>query len=293
MNNNSRSFNTNIVYTIAVVGIGLIGGSFALCCRKKNIATHIIGVDNNSEHSKIAQELNLVDEIMPLENALERADLIVLSIPVNAILETLPPMLDKVKPSQIIIDMGSTKTDICEKIKDHPHRENFVACHPMWGTEYSGPTAAMENAFTGKVCILCDSEKSNPESLLKVQHIFEILGMNMVLMNGKDHDMHTAYVSHISHITSFALANTVLEKEKQEDTIFELASAGFESTVRLAKSDMNMWTPIFLQNKKNVLEVLNEHILQLQKIKQHIENEDRESLNDYINQANKIRKILK
>lgn len=293
MTNPISNHHTNIVHTIAIVGIGLIGGSFALCCRKKNICSHIIGVDNNAEHWKIAQELNLIDEVMSLEKAMEKADLIVLAIPVNAILQILPQMLDKVKPTQIIMDMGSTKTDICENIKDHPHRENFVACHPMWGTEYSGPKAAMDNAFTGKVCILCDAPKSNAESFLKVQHIFEILGMNIVLMNGKDHDRHTAYVSHISHITSFALANTVLEKEKQEDTIFQLASAGFESTVRLAKSDMNMWTPIFLQNKKNVLEVLNEHILQLQKIKQHIENDDRESLNQFIAQANKIRKILK
>ena len=275
----------------AIVGVGLIGGSLALKCRKNGLANRIVGVDSNQEHGMKAIELGLVDEMMPLDEAILVADVIVLAVPVGVLSTLIPYVLDRVS-HQVVIDMGSTKSQLANLVKNHPHRGRFVASHPMWGTEYSGPTAAVENAFEDKAVILCDASESDPDALEMATEIFKALKMRIIEMDANDHDLHAAYVSHISHITSFALANTVLEKEKEDDAIFEMASAGFESTVRLAKSSPEMWTPILMQNRENILDVLNEHITQLRKFKSCLEKENWEYLNELMSKANQIRRII-
>ncbi len=190
------------------------------------------------------------------------------------------------------MDVGSAKEIICKSVLFHKNRGRFVASHPMWGTEHSGPEAALKAAFQNKAAVICEKEKSDPESLAMVEKVYGLLGMHLVYMNAADHDIHTAYISHVSHITSFALANTVLEKEKEDNTIFELASGGFESTVRLAKSNAGMWVPIFEQNRNNVLDVLNEHISQLKKFKACLEKENYDYLSELIHHANTIKRIL-
>jgi len=276
---------------IAIVGVGLIGGSVALKCKRSGLASKVIGVDNNPDHCKQALDFGLVDEILTLDEAIDAAEVIILAIPVGAIASILPSLLDKVK-NQVVIDMGSTKSLLAQLVENHPHRGRFVASHPMWGTEYSGPSAAVENAFEQKAVILCDVEKSDTDAMETATLLFSSLKMRIIQMNAKDHDLHAAYVSHISHITSFALANTVLEKEREDNAIFEMASAGFESTVRLAKSSPDMWTPILMQNKENVLDVLNEHISQLRKFKSCLEKENWEYLNELMSHANQIKRII-
>lgn len=201
-------------------------------------------------------------------------------------------IMDIVTDKQVVADAGSTKYVLCSSLNNHPMRKQFVATHPMWGTEYSGPEAAVNGAFAGRACVICEKEKSSPELVEKIETIYKTMGMNIVYMDAKSHDTHAAYVSHISHITSFALANTVLEKEKEEDAIFELAGGGFASTVRLAKSSPAMWAPIFMQNRENVLDVLNEHISQLRKFKASLEKENLEYLKELMENANKIRRII-
>ena len=275
----------------SIIGVGLIGGSFALKCKNNGLAEKIIGVDNNPKHAADALSLGLVDEMLDLESAVRSADVVVLSIPVNALSELLPKILDLVD-QQVVIDMGSTKSHINAVVENHPKRGRFVASHPMWGTEYSGPAAAVSNAFENKAVILCDLAKSDEDAVATAKTIFTSLPMRIIEMNAVDHDLHAAYVSHISHITSFALANTVLEKEKEDDAIFEMASAGFESTVRLAKSNPEMWTPILMHNRENVLDVLNEHIAQLRKFKSCLEKENWEYLNELMANANQIKRII-
>lgn len=278
--------------TVTIVGIGLIGGSLALALKDKRVVTNVIGVDDNKLHQEKALALGLVDEVKELNEAIAEADLVVLAVPVNALIKLLPQVLDRVD-KQTVIDVGSTKEGILAVVKDHPKRKNFVATHPMWGTEYSGPEAAVHGAFAGKATVICNKEESNEEIVKLVEEMYRQLGMHTIYMNGHDHDIHVAYISHISHITSFALANTVLEKEREEDTIFELASAGFESTVRLANSNPLTWASVFMQNKENVLDVLNEHISQLRKFKACLEKENYEYLEELMVNANKIKKIIK
>jgi len=278
--------------TVAVVGIGLIGGSFALALKDKGLAKRIIGVETNEEHKRKALSLRLVDEIKSLDEAVEEADLVFLAVPVDAASNLLPLILEKVD-SQVVMDAGSTKEGIIRAISDHPKRTRFVATHPMWGTEYSGPEAAVRGAFEGKAAVICNKEETDADALEQVEQIYRQLGMHLVYMNAHDHDVHVAYVSHISHITSFALANTVLEKEREEDAIFELASGGFESTVRLAKSNPVTWASIFMQNRENVLDVLNEHISQLRKFKACLEKENFEYLEELMINANKIKRIIR
>lgn len=277
---------------IAIAGVGLIGGSLAIQLHEKKLSSRLIGVDTNAEHAAKALELELVDEVMSLEDAIQQADVIVLSIPVDTIVALLPEILDKIG-TQIVVDLGSTKSQLIETIKDHPKRGRYVATHPMWGTEYSGPQAAVRGAFENKAVIICNAEESDADALEWVKRMYKKIGMHLLEMEAKAHDLHAAYVSHISHITSFALANTVLAKEKEENAIFELASAGFESTVRLAKSNPAMWVPIFMQNKVNVLDVLNEHIAQLEKFRENIQKEKEKDLKDFIFEANRIRRIIK
>lgn len=277
---------------ITIIGTGLIGGSLALQLHEKKISSRIIGVDSNEAHAKKAIELELVDEILPLEEAIAQTDVIILAIPVDAILKLLPSILNKIQ-HQVVIDLGSSKKQIIDAVINHPKRKRFLATHPMWGTEYSGPQAAMKGAFENKAVILCNTSDSDADVVAWTKYAYKKIGMHMIEMDAAAHDLHAAYISHISHITSFALANTVLEKEKEEQAIFELASAGFESTVRLAKSNPTMWVPIFLQNKTHVLDVLKEHIMQLEKFKEAIENSDNNYLQELINRANDIRKIIK
>ena len=277
---------------IAIVGVGLIGGSLAIQLHEKKISSKLIGVESNKEHAKKAVELELVDEVMNLDDAIAASDVIVLAIPVDKLVDLLPSILNKIN-KQIVIDLGSTKSELINAVKDHPKRGRYVATHPMWGTEYSGPQAAVRGAYENKAVIICNANESEADALEWTKAMYRKIGMHLLEMEAKAHDLHAAYVSHISHITSFALANTVLQKEKEEQAIFELASAGFESTVRLAKSNPAMWVPIFMQNKVNVLDVLNEHIEQLKKFKESIEKEDNGYLMKLIEDANKIRRIIK
>lgn len=277
---------------IAIVGVGLIGGSFALQLHEKKISAKLIGVEANEFHAQKALELELVDEVMPLDDAIEQSDVVVIAVPVDAMLRLLPPILDKIN-NQIVIDLGSTKSQLIRAVSKHPKRGRYVAAHPMWGTEYSGPQAAIKGAFENVAVIICNPRESDADALEWAKKMFSKIRMRIVEMDAEAHDLHAAYVSHISHITSFALANTVLEKEKEEEAIFELASAGFESTVRLAKSNPAMWVPIFKQNRDNVLDVLNEHISQLRKFKSCLEKENYEYLSELIEHANKIRDIIR
>lgn len=276
---------------ISIIGTGLIGGSLALQLHEKKLASRLVGVDADPVHARQALELELVDEVLPLEEAIDAADVIALAIPVDSMLVLLPRILDRVK-NQVVLDLGSTKSQLAAAVKQHPRRGRYVATHPMWGTEYSGPGAAVRGAYAGKAVIICDAADSDPDALEWVKHMYGKIGMHLLEMEAGAHDLHAAYVSHISHITSFALANTVLEKEKEVRAIFEMASAGFESTVRLAKSNPAMWVPIFLQNREHVLDVLNEHIGQLSRFRDTIASDDAESLKSLIESANKIRKII-
>jgi prephenate dehydrogenase len=277
---------------VTIIGTGLIGGSMALTLKEKGFATKLIGVDASEQHLAQALALGIIDQVLPLQEAVALSDLIIIATPINAAENLLPQILD-IATKQVVMDVGSTKNNICKIVSTHPKRGRFVATHPMWGTEYSGPEAAVKNAFTEKATVICSKEASDPDAATLVEQVYQTLGMHLLYMDAAAHDVHVAYISHISHITSFALANTVLEKEREEDAIFELASGGFESTVRLAKSNPSMWVPILMQNKENVLDVLNEHISQLRKFKTSLEKENPEYLLELIQKANGIKRILK
>ena len=277
---------------VTIIGTGLIGGSMALTLKEKGFATKVIGVDASEQHLTQALALGIIDEAHTLQDAVALSDLIIIATPINAAENLLPQILDNTN-KQVVMDVGSTKNNICKIVGAHPKRGRFVATHPMWGTEYSGPEAAVKNAFTDKATVICSKEASYPDAAALVEQVYQTLGMHLLYMEAAAHDVHVAYISHISHITSFALANTVLEKEREEDAIFELASGGFESTVRLANSNPSMWVPILMQNKENVLDVLNEHISQLRKFKASLEKEDPDYLLELIEKANGIKRILK
>lgn len=277
---------------ITVVGVGLIGGSMAMALKDAGFASKVIGVDASEPHLQKAKERGLIDACADLATAVKESKMVILAVPVDAIEQLLPQVLDCVT-DQVVIDAGSIKEAVLKAIEDHPRKGRFVGTHPMWGTEYSGPEAAVKGAFINKATVICNKEESDADAIALAEKLYQTLGMQIMYMNAVEHDVHVAYVSHISHITSFALANTVLEKEKEEDAIFSLASGGFESTVRLAKSNPAMWIPIFMQNRENVLDVLNEHISQLRKFKACLEKENYEYLKELIEHANTIRKIIK
>jgi len=279
--------------TVTIVGVGLISGSLSLALKERALVKKVIGVSRTEASAQKAIELGLIDEALPLEEAVKQADLIYVAIPVDATIPVMQQVMDLITDKQIVADAGSTKHALCAAVANHPMRRRFVATHPMWGTEYSGPEAAVRNAFAGRSCVICEKEKSDAAAVATIEEVYRQLGMHLAYMDADSHDMHTAYISHISHITSFALANTVLEKEKEEDTIFDLAGGGFESTVRLAKSNPAMWVPIFKQNREHVLDVLNEQISQLRKFKACLEKENYDYLLELIEQANKIKRILK
>lgn len=277
---------------IGIIGTGLIGGSIALKLKEKNFTTQVFGIDQNEKNLNQALELNIIDEKADFESGIKNSELIIIAIPVDSARKILPAVMDLIDEKQVVMDVGSTKSGIINSIKNHSNRKRFVAFHPMWGTENSGPNAATKDSFKGKAAVICNKDESDENALGIVEQVIEALEMHPIYMNADAHDIHTAYISHISHITSYALANTVLEKEREEDTIFQLASSGFSSTVRLAKSHPEMWVPIFRQNKENVLDVLNEHISQLRKFKSALEKENFEYLEELIVNANKIRGIL-
>lgn len=277
---------------VGIIGIGLIGGSMAVDLKNRGFADRVVGVEKDCLHAAAAKELGLVDEIVDYEQCIATSDIIVVAVPVNVAIRMIPDILDKVD-RQIVTDVCSTKEKINDMVRYHPRRKNFVAAHPMAGTEYSGPWAAVPGLFDGKAGIICNAEDSDLRAVELIKEMYDCLNMRVIFMRAAHHDVHTAYVSHISHITSFALALTVLEKEKNEKNIFDLASGGFSSTVRLAKSNADMWTPIFFQNKDNVLAVLDTYIEKLQDFKQHIAAYDEEGLRDLILKANKIKRIIR
>lgn len=277
---------------VLIAGLGLIGGSFALALRDHGLTEEILGVERSPEIAQEALALGLADRIVGFEEGISEADLIVLATPVDTLPLLAINALNRIEPRQTVMDTGSIKGELCEAIAMHAHRGRFVAAHPMWGTEYSGPKAAQRGAFTGRNAVLCDTEHSDPDAVALIERIFRTLGCPLVYMDPEEHDLHAAYVSHISHVTSFALALTVLEKEREERHIFDLAGGGFESTVRLAKSSASTWVPILLRNKYNILDVLREHIHQLQILRRMIERDDAEGLTEAMRKANSIQRIL-
>ncbi len=278
--------------TITIIGIGLLGGSYALSLRDKYPKMHFVGVDASEIHGRLAVAKGIVDEVLPLEIAVPKSDLVVLAVPVNYIVELLPQVLDLVSEKGTIVDLGSTKRMICEVADTHVNRGRFVAAHPMAGTENSGPSAAFRELLPEKNVILCDCEKSNPDSVALVEALFRDIGMKIHYMTPSEHDLHLAYVSHLSHVTAFALGYTVLEKEKDEQNIFDMASTGFSSTVRLAKSSPAMWAPIFDQNRENLSRALGDYIEFLNQYKNFIDERDVQSSIGFMQRANDIRRIL-
>ncbi len=279
--------------TITIVGTGLIGGSLAVDLRKRKFADKIIGVESSIRHQNIAMLTGLVDEIDTLENAIKNSDLIILSTPVSTNCKILPKVLDLIAgTNKVVTDMGSTKVGMAEASRTHPARGRYVAAHPMAGTEYSGPLAAIGKLFDYKNVIICDKELSEDDALEKVEQMLGVLNMKKVYMNSAEHDVHVAYISHISHITSFSLALSVLEKEQEEQNILTLAGGGFESTVRLAKSNGDTWAPIFLENAGYIIEVMDTYIEKMNLFKKMIHEKDLEGLKKLMEEANKIRKIL-
>lgn len=278
---------------VGIIGIGLIGGSIAKALRTSGWASELIGIEANPVHAAKALSLRLVDKVQTLEEAVQSVDVFVCATPVDILVQIIPQVLDRLKPHQIVIEVGSTKTPVFEALKNHPKRTQFVSTHPMAGTEFSGPEAAVDGLFTGKRGVICDKELSSAEAAATIESLYrDGLGMNLIYMDSIDHDVHTAYISHISHICSFALANTVLEKEKNEERIFELASTGFESTVRLAKSSPETWSQIFHQNQDNLMDVLDEYINTLLKYKGLMLSGSYDKLKEELGKANDIGRIL-
>lgn len=275
---------------LTVVGLGLIGGSMAKDLRKAGLTQEITGVDANPENAAEALRLGIIDRIESLENAVSKADMVIIAIPVDKVLQTLTSVLDLISPQTTVIDVGSTKKLIADAVENHPKRRNYVAAHPMSGTENSGPAAALEGLFEGKINIICDQEKSGPLHLAFAEKVFQILGMKLAYMTADEQDHSTAFISHLPHAAAFALANAVLDKEDRE-IIFDLASGGFNSTVRLAKSSPEMWGPIFQQNKQYVVESLDVYIKHLKAFRKSIEN-DPEEMMTLMTNANRIRGIL-
>ena len=276
---------------IGIIGLGLIGGSFALSARKLIVDSVLYGEDKNDLHQKQALELKIVDQSLKPSNYYYM-DVIILAIPVNAALDKVIPLLDQINDNTLLIDVGSTKSMICKKLELHPKRNQFLATHPIAGTEFSGPSAAYETLYDGKAQILCESNKTRSDLLEWAVQWFKNMGMELQEMDPNEHDQHIAYVSHLSHISSFMLGKTVMEKEQDEKAIFDMAGSGFASTVRLAKSSPSMWTPIFEQNQENILEVLEEYITNLKEFKSLMEQKDYKTVFKKIQETNAIREIL-
>ncbi|MBR1873263.1 MAG: prephenate dehydrogenase [Bacteroidales bacterium] len=282
---------------VGIVGLGLIGGSMAIDLKRRGFADKVLGVEADPVNAAAAGKMGLADEIVPLEECVDRSDIVVIAVPVGTAVKMLPQVLDRFQAQgakdKIVIDTCSTKSRIVRSVHYHPYRECYVATHPMAGTEYSGPRAAMPNLFDGRACIFANSEESSDKALRKIEELYGVLNMRPTYMNADNHDVHTAYISHISHVTSFALALTVLDKEKDEKHIFDLASGGFSSTVRLAKSNSDMWVPILVQNRDNVLQVVDTYIDKMKEFREAIDACDEARIEELIHQANRIKKIIR
>jgi len=276
---------------IYIIGIGLIGGSMALDIKSHYENATIFGIDANESHLDEAIKLGIIHSKATLED-LGKADLVIVSVPVDIGLVLLPKVLDAIGEETLVIDVGSTKLPICEAIVNHANRRNFMATHPIAGTEFSGPSAAIKGLFQDKTNIICEVEKTTFKLQERAMELFKKLGMRIRYMDPKSHDKHIAYVSHLSHISSFMLGKTVVEKEKDERDIFDMAGSGFESTVRLAKSSPAMWTPIFKQNKKHVVKSLEEYISNLTQFKKLLEDENYEAVFNEMQNTNRIKEIL-
>ena len=305
--------------TVGIIGLGLIGGSMAIDLKKRGFAGRVLGVEADKVAAQAAMTIGLADEMVSLEDCVDRSDIIVVAVPVGAAVKMLPEILDRIHSGaealssaslrdpiranapegasapdkKIVIDVCSTKEHICAAVKYHPARKQFVCTHPMAGTEYSGPWAAQPGLFDGRACIFADQEESAPWAVQDILELYSCLNMRPIFMSSSSHDVHTAYVSHISHVTSFALALTVLDKEKDEKHIFDLASGGFSSTVRLAKSNADMWIPILTQNHNNVLQVMDTYIEKMQQFRDAVASYDEDALRKLIEDANKIKRIIR
>ena len=282
---------------IGIIGLGLIGGSMAIDLRRRGFASEFLGVDADPLNASAAEKMGLVDRVVTLEECIDQSDIVIVAVPVGAALKLLPGILDRFEQTgakdKIVIDVCSTKELLARSVKYHSCRRQYVASHPMSGTEYSGPWAAKPGLFDGRAGIICDSHESDPKAVRIVEEMYQALNMRLIYMNSSNHDVHTAYVSHVSHVTSFALALTVLDKEKDEKHIFDLASGGFSSTVRLAKSGASMWTPILMQNRDNILHVMDTYIEKMQAFRQALAADDEDAVRDLIEEANKIRRIIR
>ncbi len=279
---------------VGIIGLGLIGGSMAVDLRRRGFADEVLGVEADPVNAAAAEKIGLADRIVSFEECVGQADLVVLAVPVGAAVKMLPQVLDRFAgQKKVVIDVCSTKEQLARAVKYHPERRRYVGTHPMAGTEYSGPWAAMPGLFDGHAGIICDAQESDPKAVRTVECLYETLNMRTIYMDSSSHDVHTAYVSHISHVTSFALALTVLDKEKDEKHIFDLASGGFSSTVRLAKSSPDMWTPILTQNRDNVLHVIDTYIDKMQAFRTAIEEGDEDAIRGLIEESNKIRRIIR
>lgn len=295
--------------TVGIVGLGLIGGSMAIDLRRRGFASEILGVEAEPVNASAALNIGLADEIVDLEQCIDRSDIVVLSVPVGTAVKMLPMVLDRfaetrpgpdpadvssgVRCKKIVIDVCSTKASLVEAVRNHPACRRYVATHPMAGTEYSGPWAAQPGLFDGRACIICNGDDSDRDAVEAIEALYDCLNMRITSMDASAHDVHTAYVSHISHITSFALALTVLDKEKDEKHIFDLASGGFSSTVRLAKSNADMWVPILSQNRDNVLKVMDTYIEKMNEFRDAISSGDEKRIRELIGEANRIKRILR
>ncbi len=280
-------------FTVGVIGLGLIGGSMALDLKRRGFAGKTLGVEKDQVAAEAARTIGLVDEVTDFDDCVRRSDIIVVAVPVGTAVKMVTRMLDIIGEEKIVIDVCSTKEQICNATKYHPMRKQFVSTHPMAGTEYSGPWAAQPGLFDGRACIFANAEESSPKALKTIEKMYDVLNMRPIYMEAAQHDVHTAYVSHISHVTSFALALTVLDKEKDEKHIFDLASGGFSSTVRLAKSNADMWVPILSQNHDNVLHVMDTYIEKMQEFRRAIADYDEDKIRELIEEANRIKKILR
>ena len=279
--------------TVGIIGLGLIGGSMAIDLKRRGFASKVLGVEADPVAAEAARTIGLADEVVGYEDCIRRSDIIVVAVPVGTAVKMIPEILDKIQEEKIVIDVCSTKEQICKAVKYHPARKQFVSTHPMAGTEYSGPWAAQPGLFDGRACIFADQEESAPWAVQTVLELYGCLNMRPIFMNSASHDVHTAYVSHISHVTSFALALTVLDKEKDEKHIFDLASGGFSSTVRLAKSNADMWIPILTQNRENVLQVMDTYIDKMRQFRDAVDSYDEDALRRLIEDANKIKRIIR
>lgn len=272
----------------------------AVDLKRRGFAMELLGVEADPVNASAAERIGLVDKVVAYEDCIRNSDIVILAVPVGVAVGMLPDILDRFheeaasgRCDRIVMDVCSTKEHLARSVKYHPMRKHYVASHPMAGTEYSGPWAAMPGLFDGHACIICDSEESSPKAVHMVEKLYESLNMRAIYMNASSHDVHTAYVSHISHITSFALALTVLDKEKDEKHIFDLASGGFSSTVRLAKSSPDMWTPILVQNRDNILRVMDTYIDKMKAFREAVADADEDAVRDLIEEANSIRRIIR